>query len=197
MQGHDVPLASWGARFGAVVLDGILVAVSSAVALLVSVIGGGTLILSLLLPVFFDSSGGTAAIGAFGIVMLALGAALGLSYWVWWLFTLRNGQTPGKLIVGIRAMNVATEETVSWGRMFLREFVVKSFPQWVIVLASVFAGDNPVVPLLSVALAILWVVNYLWPLWDRKNQALHDKVVGTIIVRERASQYDPVTTLLA
>lgn len=26
-------------------------------------------------------------------------------------------------------------------------------------------------------------LNFLWPLWDRKNQAWHDKVAGTIVVR--------------
>jgi uncharacterized RDD family membrane protein YckC len=26
-------------------------------------------------------------------------------------------------------------------------------------------------------------LDYLWPLWDTKNQALHDKVVGSIVVR--------------
>lgn len=25
--------------------------------------------------------------------------------------------------------------------------------------------------------------DYLWPLWDRMNQALHDKVVGSVVVR--------------
>jgi uncharacterized RDD family membrane protein YckC len=26
---------------------------------------------------------------------------------------------------------------------------------------------------------------YLWPLWDRRNQTLYDKMVGTIVVRSR------------
>jgi len=27
------------------------------------------------------------------------------------------------------------------------------------------------------------ILDYLWPLWDRKKQALHDKVVGSVVVR--------------
>ena len=34
---------------------------------------------------------------------------------------------------------------------------------------------------------IAWLVDYLWPLWDRaeKMQTLHDKMLGTIVVRNR------------
>lgn len=27
------------------------------------------------------------------------------------------------------------------------------------------------------------ILDYLWPLWDSKNQALHDKVVGSVVIR--------------
>ena len=27
------------------------------------------------------------------------------------------------------------------------------------------------------------LLDYLWPLWDPKNQALHDKVAGSFVVR--------------
>jgi len=29
------------------------------------------------------------------------------------------------------------------------------------------------------------VLDVLWPLWDRRNQTLHDKIVGTLILRTR------------
>jgi uncharacterized RDD family membrane protein YckC len=41
--------------------------------------------------------------------------------------------------------------------------------------------------------SILWIACYvpgildvLWPLWDEKNQSLHDKVVNSIVVRAQA-----------
>ncbi len=30
---------------------------------------------------------------------------------------------------------------------------------------------------------IVQLVDYLWPLWDDRNQALHDKIVNTVVVR--------------
>jgi len=44
------------------------------------------------------------------------------------------------------------------------------------------AGDNPV---LSGALGLLLLLDYLWPLWDDKNQALHDKLARTNVVLSR------------
>jgi uncharacterized RDD family membrane protein YckC len=34
-------------------------------------------------------------------------------------------------------------------------------------------------------LYIATLLNYLWPLWDEKNQALHDKICHTRVVREK------------
>jgi uncharacterized RDD family membrane protein YckC len=28
------------------------------------------------------------------------------------------------------------------------------------------------------------LLSYLWPLWDQRNQTLHDKMVGSIVVRD-------------
>ncbi len=30
---------------------------------------------------------------------------------------------------------------------------------------------------------ILPLLNYLWPLWDKKNEALHDKMCSTRVVK--------------
>ncbi len=32
---------------------------------------------------------------------------------------------------------------------------------------------------------IVGVLDVLWPLWDQKNQTLHDKAVGTVVLRTR------------
>jgi uncharacterized RDD family membrane protein YckC len=41
--------------------------------------------------------------------------------------------------------------------------------------------------LLLALLVIPLVVAYLWPLWDKRNQTLHDKMAGTIVIREPPS----------
>ena len=90
---------------------------------------------------------------------------------MWWLIALGRGQTPGKQIVGIRVIKDDGEPS-SWGYTFLREFVVK-------FLLLGFLSQ--------VTFGIAWLVDYLWPLWDRskKMQTLHDKLLGTIVVRKR------------
>ncbi len=109
-------------------------------------------------------------VGAVLVVLAILGLLL-LGYIVWWLFALGRGQTPGKQIVGIRV--IKDDGTPSnWGYTFLREFVIK-------FLLLGFISEA--------TLGIARLVDYLWPLWDRAEmmQTLHDKMLGTIVVRNR------------
>jgi uncharacterized RDD family membrane protein YckC len=73
-----------------------------------------------------------------------------------------NGQTWGKQALGIKVVR-DSGEPFSYGTALLRDFVVKS--------------------LLFGALAVVWLVDVLWPLWDEQNQALHDKLLGTHVLR--------------
>jgi uncharacterized RDD family membrane protein YckC len=29
------------------------------------------------------------------------------------------------------------------------------------------------------------ILDYLWPLWDRENQTLHDKIAGTVVLKNQ------------
>jgi uncharacterized RDD family membrane protein YckC len=73
-----------------------------------------------------------------------------------------RGQTPGKRALGIRVVSDMTGEPIGYGRAFGRY-----------VMTVVF----------GFLLMIPWLLDYLWPLWDRKNQSLHDKIVGSVVVR--------------
>jgi uncharacterized RDD family membrane protein YckC len=73
-----------------------------------------------------------------------------------------SGQTPGKRALGIRVVSDQTGESIGYGRAFGRYAITVLFA-WVLFL-----------PL---------VLDYLWPLWDTRNQALHDKVVSSVVVR--------------
>ena len=71
-----------------------------------------------------------------------------------------GGQTLGKRVVGIAVIN-ADGAPIGFGRAFLRETVIK------------------------LAFAIVWpiaLINYLWPLWQPANRALHDLLAGTRVV---------------
>ncbi len=116
---------------------------------------------------------GLAASTTAGTVMLILGGALFVGYWVWWLIALKDGQTPGKKVVGIHAVRADTGEPLQWGMMFVREFLVKG------ILFGILIG---------LSFGILFFVDSLWPLWDRRNQTLHDKVVRTQVAYVVGSQ---------
>lgn len=49
------------------------------------------------------------------------------------------------------------------------------------------------VPILSLPALILLFINFLWPLWDPRRQALHDKVARTVVVDSARPPSRPVT----
>jgi len=81
--------------------------------------------------------------------------------------------TPGKLILGLRVRRRDTPGALPWSTILLRVGAVTGIS----VLTNI-----PWIGYLFLPLALL---NVLWPLWDDKKQALHDKVAGTNVVRVR------------
>lgn len=73
-----------------------------------------------------------------------------------------RGQTYGKRATGIRVRREDGQTPLGFGRGLARYAIT-------FVFALFFY-----VPLL---------LDYLWPLWDERNQALHDKVAGSVVVR--------------
>ena len=73
-----------------------------------------------------------------------------------------NGQTVGMKAMGIRCVNGADASKVEYSTSFLRAFVHAIFE---------------IIP-------IVLIVDLLWPLWDARNQTLHDKVASTIVVKD-------------
>jgi uncharacterized RDD family membrane protein YckC len=71
------------------------------------------------------------------------------------------GATIGKMAVGIAVRRGADANPIGFGRALGR-------------VASVFVLGIVTIPLL---------LSYLWPLWDNRNQTLHDKMANTIVVR--------------
>ena len=78
-----------------------------------------------------------------------------------------NGQTLGKQIVGIRVVQ-DSGEPYTYGPAALREFAIKY------LLFGVVGGFF---------LAIPTLLNYLWPLWDDQNRALHDMLASSHVVQ--------------
>ena len=130
------------------------------------------LVFSLIIAVSDDSEplGDNSGSLVWVLIVIMLGnLAVFAVYVVWWLFTLRRGQTPGKQLVGIRVIK-SSGELSGWGYTFLRELVIKGLVGG--FLSGMTAG-------------IYWVVDHLWPLFDSDRQALHDKMVDTLVVQDR------------
>ena len=175
------PLAGWWQRVGATVIDFLIT-------FPVSVLVG----LPFLIPMVsafadeweqamdeIDSGGGSSAFGAgfqneivwyalgFGIVTLLVGAIYEIGFLRW------KKATPGKMMLGLQVRLRERPGTLTWGCLFLRWFVKR--------LGSILGQ----IPLIGGFLNIAWLINFLWPLWDDKKQALHDKAAGTNVVRVR------------
>jgi uncharacterized RDD family membrane protein YckC len=75
----------------------------------------------------------------------------------------RRGQTVGKALLGISVRDGSTNGQLGAGRALVRSLAMVAF-----------------YPLL-----VPWVLDGLWPLWDRRSQAIHDKVAGSVVVRLR------------
>jgi uncharacterized RDD family membrane protein YckC len=82
-----------------------------------------------------------------------------IGYVIWSFFTYGKGQTPGKRLMKMRVVTLTDGMALGFWMTLLREWVIKG------VLASLTFG-----------------ISYLWILWDPKNQALHDKVMSTVVV---------------
>lgn len=78
----------------------------------------------------------------------------------------RNGMTIGKQVCNIRVVKEDGQK-IEFGFATLREVAVRQ------ILIGIIGGFFFIVPLLDV----------LWPLWDDKNQTLHDKIVSTYVVK--------------
>jgi uncharacterized RDD family membrane protein YckC len=74
-----------------------------------------------------------------------------------------GGATLGKRVVGIRVADAVTGAPISRPRA---------------------AGRLLVLPVIAVVgFCLLIPLDLLWPLWDRQNQTLHDKVTSTVVLR--------------
>lgn len=151
---HGSPLASWGSRVGATLIDWLILLVP--VAILVAIVIG----------VAAGSDTGAIVTGVIGFLTY-LAVALVYAPLLMARGGERNGQTWGKQLLNIRVVRDSGQPMAfGWGA--LREVAVKG-------LALGIAGS--IIPLIP------YFLNYFWPLWDDQNRALHDMVVSTHVVR--------------
>ena len=152
------PLASWGDRVLATLIDGLY----QLPAVVLYIVGIGMAAANA--P---TTRGGTVITKGnpglmwVGIVLLALGAVGTMSIALYNRIVVqgRTGQSWGKKRVGIRVVHQQTGALIGAGKMFLRE--------------------------LSHYLDGAIYIGYLWPLWDPLRQTFADKIMTTVVVKER------------
>jgi uncharacterized RDD family membrane protein YckC len=156
------PLASWGSRLGAYLIDALVLLVPTLILFFVLVAGavgvsGGD----------EDASAG-AVIGAL-ILWFIFVAAIYLLYAPLLMARHgeRNGQTWGKQLLNIRVIR-DSGQPFNFGAGALREVVLKFLG------VNIASSIIPIIP---------WFLNFFWPLWDDQNRAIHDMVVSTHVVR--------------
>ncbi|NNG20260.1 RDD family protein [Naumannella sp. ID2617S] len=170
-----VPLASWGWRLLAYVIDWILISVVTEVISQVTGLGaaiqrGMSAYLAYLTEI--STTGGTPDLGyAISLItppeMYILQAVTLACFVIYHGLMLRfRGASLGKLACGLRVVPAEQGHApvrLPWGTALLRPLVTRLLG---------------LVPLLG-------LIDYLFPLWDRRRQTLHDKVVKTQVVRNR------------
>ncbi|RSO13677.1 hypothetical protein DMH18_01675 [Streptomyces sp. WAC 06783] len=172
MPGMGMPqgYASWGARFCALLLDGLYLML---VPMILLIIGYVMMINSAVdsidaasncLPSDYQCR--TDALNSvssgpspLALLLVSLGGLLAFGAGLWLIAKEGStGQTPGKKAMNIRIVNETTGQPIGFGMAFLRRIchVLDALPCY---------------------------IGYLWPAWDEKAQTFADKMVGTVVVR--------------
>ncbi len=142
------PRAGFWIRFIAYIIDSILLAIAGGILVFVTGLGIG---------IGAIISGGTAeeteiVAGIFGFI---INITLSLIYYV--VFVGAKGQTPGKMVLGLKIIQISGEE-MTYGRAFLR---------WIGYWVSF----------------LIMGIGFLMIAFSREKQGLHDKIAGTYVVR--------------
>jgi uncharacterized RDD family membrane protein YckC len=149
-------LSGWWRRVGAHVLDAIVICLIAAVffAIFAAFAGAGFLV--------GDTTGYIAIV--LGILGFGLCIVIAALIYAPLMMARTNGKTLGRMACGIRVVR-ANGEPISFGYAMVREVLTK----W--LLFGVIAN--------SFTFGLAALVDYLWPLWDEENRALHDFVVNS------------------
>jgi uncharacterized RDD family membrane protein YckC len=130
-------------------------------ALIVFALIAVALVVPIALAALFPEDGAGSVI-AVALVALAFAAAV-IGPFVYHTVLTGNarGQTWGKRALGVRVVGDGDGGPIGYGRAFGRYFITFVFGFFFFPM----------------------IVDYLWPLWDAKNQTIHDKLVGSVVVR--------------
>jgi len=159
---------TFGQRFGAAIIDGIILSIVS----------------KLLIYAAHSFSG----VGA--LIFNSLDIFLFVIYSV--LFHGLFSQTVGKMLMGVVLLDAKTEEYIGFGHAIMRDSVIIALTAIAYSIILIGSDDSGVVSERYLDwLVIVAIVNFVWffieiitMLFNKKNRALHDFIGGTVVVRE-------------
>jgi uncharacterized RDD family membrane protein YckC len=157
------PLASWGSRLAAYAIDTVVLLVPFLIVFFL-LVGGAVGITGT-----DDEDVAVGGLIVAGIVSVLVFVVIALLYAPLLMRRdgPRNGQTWGRQALGIRAVR-DNGEPFTFGSAAVREVVLKN------LAVGVASSIIPILP---------WFLNFLWPLWDDENRALHDMAASTHVVQ--------------
>jgi uncharacterized RDD family membrane protein YckC len=187
-----VPLASWGWRVLAYLLDTAILSVPNALVTLPAQLVLQRRLQDLNRDLELSSTTGRPPdLGAFfsdyldllrsqAVWLLLPGIVITTAYfavlWRW------RGASVGQQVTGLQVRPVGGPGRLSWPTVLIRAAVLALLPTLVMLL-GLLSESWPVALVLFVAALAFQLLNQLWPLWDSRRQALHDKAARTVVVR--------------
>lgn len=155
------PLAEWWKRLVAAFIDGFIIGIPSNII-------GGVIFGSLFAakgPTFNPQTGQLESAGFVGRILASWGAFI-LMYWI---FTAAyyvylhgsKGQTVGKMVMKLKVVDQDSGELISYANAFKR---------WIIPYLGI------------VTCGIASILDGIWPLFDAKRQAWHDKFAKSVVI---------------
>lgn len=152
--------ATWWTRGKAIIIDAALFFGALLVPVLLVVVA---------VVMAWDEATDEASFTGASVGLFVVGIISGVGVFVWggWLFGYRQGvtgSTPGKRRLKIRLVDVTSGEAPGGAR---------GVGRWLVpgLVGGIQGIGN-----------ILQLLDYLWPLWDSRNQRLSDKVFRTLVV---------------
>lgn len=90
-----------------------------------------------------------------------------IGWYIWLIFTAPTSQSPAKRLLNVYIIDLEQGQSVSTGRVWVRDVVVKQ-------IVFGFIGN--------ITFGLGSLLDAVWVFFDRNRQSLHDKVVNTIVV---------------
>lgn len=156
-QGYLLDYAPWGKRFGALLIDGLVLLVAYVPALIgVILIVSGTETTTRNGVTTLENND----IPIVGILLILLTGIAYLGLYIWNIFIKqgRTGYTIGKGVLGIKLISEQSGQPVGAGTAFVRQ------------LCHILDG--------------FFYIGFLWPLWDAKRQTFADKIMATVVINQ-------------